>query len=39
MALDDALAQFSKLLEGDRITGKQAGLIILVWMGPSPSLD
>ncbi|SER43546.1 hypothetical protein [Natrinema salaciae] len=33
MALDDVLAQFSKFLEGDKITGRQAGLIIFVWMG------
>ncbi|MDS0474523.1 hypothetical protein [Natrinema sp. 1APR25-10V2] len=33
MALDDVLAQVSELLEGDKITGRQAGLIIFVWMG------
>ncbi|WP_168927075.1 hypothetical protein [Natronorubrum aibiense] len=33
MALDDIFAEFSKLLEGEEITGRQAGLIIFAWMG------
>lgn len=33
MALDDILDQFSKLLEGEEMTGRQAGLVIFAWMG------
>jgi len=33
IGLDDLLSRFSELLEGDDMTGKQAALIVAVWMG------
>jgi len=33
MALDGMLSQFGELLEGEEMTGRQAALIIAVWMG------
>ncbi|WP_176393154.1 hypothetical protein [Natronolimnobius baerhuensis] len=33
MGLHDLLSQCNKLLEGEDMTGKQAALIVAVWMG------
>ncbi|WP_169333451.1 hypothetical protein [Natronococcus jeotgali] len=33
MGFGDLLSQFSKLLEGEDLTGKQAVLIVAVWLG------
>lgn len=33
MGLGDRLSEFSELLDGEDMTGRQAALIISVWMG------
>ena len=33
MGFPEMLSQFSELLEGENMTGKQAVLIVAVWMG------
>ncbi len=33
MGFPEMLSQFSELLEGEDMTGKQAALIVAVWMG------
>ena len=33
MGFTEMLSEFSELLEGENMTGKQAALIVAVWMG------
>ncbi|NGM68439.1 hypothetical protein G6M89_05350 [Natronolimnobius sp. AArcel1] len=33
MSLDDIVSQFNTLLDGEDMTGKQAVLIVVAWMG------
>ena len=38
MELSDVLSQFSELLDGEEMTGKQAMLIVAAWLGATALL-